>query len=75
MKLIVNSGDTVSVYVVDNVPIVIEAAERLYPTVCALWKVPDLVPVLTVHSPVLPKVSTHISMVYYEVILNYMSII
>ncbi|CAH0591494.1 unnamed protein product [Chrysodeixis includens] len=56
MKLVLHSGDLVNVYTVDGVPMVIETSERLVPTVCALWKVPDLVPVLVIHSPVLPKV-------------------
>uniref|UniRef100_A0A2A4K3D8 SUI1 domain-containing protein n=1 Tax=Heliothis virescens TaxID=7102 RepID=A0A2A4K3D8_HELVI len=56
MKLVLHSGDMLNVYSVDGVPMVIETGERLIPTVCALWKVPDLVPVLVIHSPVLPKV-------------------
>lgn len=56
MKLVLHSGDLVNVYSVDGVPMVIETSERLVPTVCALWKVPDLVPILIIHSPVLPKV-------------------
>ena len=56
MKLVLHSGDMVNVYSVDGMPMVIETGERLVPTVCALWKVPDLVPVLAVHTPVLSKV-------------------
>lgn len=56
MKLVLHAGDMLNVYAVDGVPIVIETGERLIPTVCALWKVPDLVPVLVIHTPVLPKV-------------------
>ncbi|CAB3242161.1 unnamed protein product [Arctia plantaginis] len=56
MKLVLHSGDTVNVFSVDNVPMLIETEERLLPTVCALWKVPDLVPVLVIHSPVLSKI-------------------
>lgn len=55
MKVMLHSGELISVYVVDNVPIIIEARERVYPTVCALWKIPDLIPVITIHSPVLSK--------------------
>ncbi|KAL0829507.1 hypothetical protein ABMA28_003027 [Loxostege sticticalis] len=57
MKLILHSGDTVGVYVVDGFPVMIETSEALVPTVCALWKVPELLPTLIVHSPVLPKVA------------------
>lgn len=57
MKLILHSGDTVGVYVVDGFPVMIETSEALVPTVCALWKVPELLPTLIVHSPVLPKVT------------------
>lgn len=57
MKLVLHSGDMVNVYSVDGIPMMIETGERLVPTVCALWKVPDLVPVLVIHTPVLPKVS------------------
>ncbi|KAJ8720484.1 hypothetical protein PYW08_005949 [Mythimna loreyi] len=56
MKLVLHSGDMVNVYSVDGLPMVIETGEGLIPTVCALWKVPSLVPVLAIHSPVLPKV-------------------
>lgn len=56
MKLILHSGDTLNVYSVDSVPMIIETEERLIPTVCALWKVPDLVPVLIIHGPVLSKI-------------------
>ncbi|XP_060806299.1 eukaryotic translation initiation factor 2D [Amyelois transitella] len=56
MKLTLHSGDTVGVYAVDGIPVLIETAEQLVPTVCALWKVPDMVPMMTVHSPVVPKV-------------------
>lgn len=57
MKLVLHSGDYVNLYAVDGVPMIIETAEGLVPTVCALWKVPGLVPTLTIHSPVLAKVS------------------
>lgn len=57
MKLVLHSGDLVNVYSVDGIPMVIETSEALIPTVCALWKVPNLVPVLVIHTPVLPKVS------------------
>lgn len=56
MKLVLHSGDLVNVYSVDGIPMVIETSEALIPTVCALWKVPNLVPVLAIHTPVLPKV-------------------
>lgn len=56
MKLVLHSGDIVNVYSVDGLPMVIETDKGLVPTVCALWKVPDLVPVLAIHTPVLPKV-------------------
>ncbi|CAH1634955.1 unnamed protein product, partial [Spodoptera littoralis] len=56
MKLVLHSGDLVNVYSVDGIPMVIETGEALIPTVCALWKVPNLVPVLAIHTPVLPKV-------------------
>ncbi|XP_053616639.1 eukaryotic translation initiation factor 2D isoform X2 [Plodia interpunctella] len=56
VKLALHSGDMVAVYTVDGVPVLIETAEQLVPTVCALWKVPDMVPTITVHSPVVPKV-------------------
>ncbi|XP_050672901.1 eukaryotic translation initiation factor 2D isoform X1 [Leptidea sinapis] len=56
MKLIVHSGDTVGVYVVDSFPIMIEIEETLIPTVCALWKYPELIPNIVIHSPVLNKV-------------------
>lgn len=58
MKLILHSEETVGVYVVDGVPIMIDLGETLAPTVCALWKVPDLIPTIIIHSPVLSKVNT-----------------
>lgn len=57
MKLVLHSGDFVNVYASDGIPMLIETPERLVPTVCALWKVPDLVPMLTIHPPVLAKVT------------------
>ncbi|KPJ14699.1 Eukaryotic translation initiation factor 2D [Papilio machaon] len=57
MKLMLHSGESVGVYVVDNVPMMIETGDLLVPTVCALWKVPDLLPTLIIHSPVLPKLA------------------
>ncbi|CAH0664238.1 unnamed protein product [Spodoptera exigua] len=56
MRLVLHSGDLVNVYSVDGIPMVIETSEALIPTVCALWKVPNLVPVLAIHTPVLAKV-------------------
>ncbi|XP_041969750.1 eukaryotic translation initiation factor 2D [Aricia agestis] len=56
MKLILHSGDTVGVYVVDGTPMIIELEDRLVPTVCAMWKVPDLVPTIAIHTPVLSKI-------------------
>lgn len=56
MKLILHSEEIVGVYVVDGVPVMIDLGDRLAPTVCALWKVPDLVPTISIHSPVLSKV-------------------
>ncbi|XP_026751619.2 eukaryotic translation initiation factor 2D [Galleria mellonella] len=56
MKLVLHSGETIGVYVVDGIPIIIEKEEQLVPTVCALWKIPDLIPTITIHTPVLPKV-------------------
>lgn len=57
MKVVLNSGDCVNVYVVENTPVLVETESGLLPTVCALWKVPELVPVLDIHSVVLRKVS------------------
>lgn len=57
MRVVLHSGDSVGVYVVDGAPALLEVGDALVPTVCALWKVPELVPTLIVHSPVLPKVT------------------
>ncbi|KAL4710156.1 hypothetical protein ACJJTC_006453 [Scirpophaga incertulas] len=57
MKIILHSGDTVGVYVVDGIPIVYEDDKGLVPTVCALWKVQDLVPTLIIYSQVLSKLA------------------
>lgn len=57
MKVVLNSGVSVNVYVVDSTPVLIETDSGLVPTVCALWKVPDLVPMLEIHNVVLKKVS------------------
>lgn len=56
MKLVLHSGDLVNVYALDGIPMLMELPQGLVPTICALWKVPDLVPVLTIHTPVLAKV-------------------
>ncbi|CAF4909834.1 unnamed protein product [Pieris macdunnoughi] len=56
MKLVLHSGETAGVYAVDGVPMIIDTGETLVPTVCALWKVPDLIPTIVIHSPVLSKV-------------------
>ncbi|XP_068623116.1 eukaryotic translation initiation factor 2D [Battus philenor] len=57
MKLTLHSGETVGVFVVDGVPMVIEAGAALLPTVCALWRAPSLLPTLIVHTPVVPKLA------------------
>ncbi|XP_028036940.1 eukaryotic translation initiation factor 2D isoform X1 [Bombyx mandarina] len=56
MKLVLSSGDIVNVYVMDGVPIIMEVAEGLVPTVCALWQAPEMVPHIIIHTPVFPKV-------------------
>lgn len=56
MKLVLHSGEIINVYAVDSIPTIMEVNERLIPTVCAMWKVPDLVPSITIHSPVLNKI-------------------
>lgn len=56
MKLVLHSGDVVNVYASDGIPMLIETPGGLVPTVCALWRAPDLVPVLTIHTLVLAKV-------------------
>ncbi|GBP91570.1 Eukaryotic translation initiation factor 2D [Eumeta japonica] len=56
MRLITHSGDTIAVYVVDGEPIILETADRLCPTLCGLWKLPDLLPTITIHSLVLGKI-------------------
>lgn len=60
MKVVLYSGETVSVFVVDGVPMMMDVGDKLVPTVCALWKVPDLVPTIRIHTPVLSKVSVHL---------------
>lgn len=56
MKLVLHSGDAVSVFVVESAPLLLDTAAGLVPTVCALWRAPDLLPTLTIHTPVLSKV-------------------
>ncbi|CAH2088188.1 unnamed protein product [Euphydryas editha] len=56
VKLILHSGDTVGVYVVDGIPLMIDLGEKLIPTVYALWKATDLIPTISIHSLVLSKV-------------------
>ncbi|CAG9782342.1 unnamed protein product [Diatraea saccharalis] len=57
MKVVLHSGVIVNVYVVDGAPMIIEDEKGMLPTVCALWKVPQLVPTLIIHTPVLSKVA------------------
>ncbi|XP_026328102.1 eukaryotic translation initiation factor 2D-like, partial [Hyposmocoma kahamanoa] len=56
MKLVLHNAETVSVFAVNSVPIIIDTPAGLIPTVCALWKLHDLLPVVTLYSPVLPKI-------------------
>lgn len=56
MKLLLHSGETAGVYAVDGIPMIINTGDTVVPTVCALWKVPDLIPTIIIHSPVLSKV-------------------
>ncbi|OWR52591.1 eukaryotic translation initiation factor 2D [Danaus plexippus plexippus] len=56
MEVVLHSGDIAGVYVVDGVPVMIDLGESLLPTVCALWKAPDLVPIICIHTPVLSKI-------------------
>ncbi|KAG6460942.1 eukaryotic translation initiation factor 2D [Manduca sexta] len=56
MKVTLNSGEAVNVYAVDGAPTMIEMADCMVPTVCALWKAPELAPAIVIHSPVLFKI-------------------
>lgn len=58
MKVVLYNTETVSVFAVNGVPIVVDTPAGLVPTVCALWKLPELLPVVTMHTAVLPKVIT-----------------
>ncbi|CAK1542786.1 unnamed protein product [Leptosia nina] len=70
MKLVLHSGDTVGVYVVDGVPMIIDSGETLIPTVCAMWKVPDLLPTIIIHSPVLSKIQSGVPLYAPGVVID-----
>lgn len=56
MKIQVHTGEIVSVYLVQKLPIVFELEKRMYPTVYMLWHAPDLLYTFTTHPQVLPVI-------------------
>ncbi|KAJ2945073.1 hypothetical protein O0L34_g9128 [Tuta absoluta] len=56
VKLTLHSGEIVDVFTVDSAPMLIDTEAGLLPTVAALWKVPELVPTIVIHTPVLAKI-------------------
>lgn len=59
IKIITHSGDLVTIYSVDKRPMFFEIDDKnkLYPTVYALWLVPDLCALFTTHANVFPKLA------------------
>lgn len=59
IKIITHSGDLVTVYSIDKRPMFFEIDDKnkLYPTVYAMWLVPDLVSLFTTHANVFPKLA------------------
>lgn len=47
----------VAVYAAEGHPAILETEEALIPALPALWTVPDLLPTITVHDAVLPRVN------------------
>lgn len=66
LKILAHSGQTVSVYTNDKLPMFFEISrgpdddmtdQQLFPTVYSLWILPDMVPVFTTHAAVLPRLA------------------
>lgn len=66
LKLVAHNGQAVSVYTNDKRPMFFEISkgpddsvtdQQLFPTVYALWILPDMVPVFTTHAAVLPRLA------------------
>lgn len=59
IKIITHSGDLVTIYSIEKKPMFFEIDEtnKLYPTVYAMWLVPDLCALFTTHSNVFPKLA------------------
>ncbi|XP_053670493.1 eukaryotic translation initiation factor 2D [Anopheles nili] len=57
VKIITYHEEPVTVYTSDKRPIFFEINLKLLPTVYTLWSCPDLVPLFTTHSTVLPKLA------------------
>ncbi|KAG5669239.1 hypothetical protein PVAND_017131 [Polypedilum vanderplanki] len=55
VKIITHNEQQVTVYTVDKRPMLFEINEKLFPTLYSLWMIPKIVPYLTTHAQVLPK--------------------
>lgn len=55
VKIITHAETQVTVYTVDKRPMMFEIQDKLYPTLYAVWLIPNVVPYLTTHAQVLPK--------------------
>ncbi|XP_078276368.1 eukaryotic translation initiation factor 2D isoform X1 [Rhinoraja longicauda] len=55
VKIYLNKGESVTVYVVNKNPIFFEMNKRIYPTVYTLWLYPDMLVSFTTWPAVLPK--------------------
>lgn len=57
VKAVTHAEQQVTIYTKDKQPMFFELEDGLYPTLYLLWLMPSLVPCLTTHPPVLPKLA------------------
>lgn len=64
VKAVTHNEENIIIYTIDKQPFFFEigAAERLIPTVYALWRFQEIVPVFSTHPDVLPKLSNGASL-------------
>lgn len=55
MKIISHASEIISIYICEDIPLVFELEEYLYPTLFLLWKIPSAVPYITIHAGVMYK--------------------
>lgn len=57
VKVMTHSEQQITIHTVDKRPMFFELENKIFPTVYSLWIAPSMVPLLTTHPQVLPKLA------------------